>query len=386
MIIENVKIVRPGDIQHHLWSRISLFLNIENTASLIVKLHNLTTNSEKQNAKKQASEIRHCLIQAKEYFDAAKKVSLATKPVLLYYSIMSLALAEVLLKQTADSRLEKLRAHHNCHGLQTLISSKPKTDDPLQISSKSIVCKAQTDSKNIPRGTFEVWRRSAREYPVGAYTTTNLQNGASQTGYRSHLQPADIAPSPLPSHGISLYECLAELPYMADVLQNLGGEPNFVRGKIVVTQNGISGDPVSTLIIHPQKLDLIDKFGSLVKADAASINTLNIIETIPSGYLISQTLKNGEPSIRTYPHSICLNDEDIFFSCSNINFGEFGILYLAIHMAGNFARYYPDIWLNHIEKSSPLATAIEELCHHSFDRLPLLILSELTRTYYVLGK
>lgn len=386
MIIQNVKIIRPGDIQHHSWSRISLFQNVEYTSSLIMTLHNLSTSSEKQNAKKQASEIRHCLIQAKEYFDAAKAVSLATKPVLLYYSIMSLALAEILFKQTADSRLEKLRAKHNCHGLQMQISSKPKTDNSLQESSKLIFCKAQEDSNGLPRGTFEVWRQSAREHPVGAYHTTNLQNGATQTSYRSHLHPINTPPPPLPAHGISLYECLAELPYMEDVLLSLGGEPNFVRAKINVAQQGLSGDPVSTLIIHPQKAERIEQFGSLVKADAAAINTLNIIETFPSGYLVSQTLKEGEPVIRSYPCSICLNDEDIYFSCSDINFGEFGTLYLAMHMVGNFARYYPEIWLSHIEKSSPLATAIEELCHHSFDRLPLLTLSELTRTYYVLGK
>ena len=66
--------------------------------------------------------------------------------------------------------------------------------------------------------------------------------------------------------------------------------------------------------------------------------------------------------------------------------GEFGYLYIALHISGNFARYYPDIWLKHIEKNSPLAMAIDELCNHAFDRLPLLILSELFRVYHVLEK
>jgi hypothetical protein len=35
------------------------------------------------------------LFQAKEYFDASGAVTLATKPNLLYYSIMSLAIAEI---------------------------------------------------------------------------------------------------------------------------------------------------------------------------------------------------------------------------------------------------------------------------------------------------
>lgn len=386
MIINTVKAIRPSDIQHFSWSRISQFQNIENTASVLINLHALSSKSEKQNAKNQAGEIRHCLIQAKEYFEAAKNVSLATRPVLLYYSIMSMALAEILLKQTGDSRLARLRENHNCHGLTMSIKSNPKTEDPLKISASNLLCKPQLDSQKNPRGTFEVWKESAREYPVGSYRKVNLQNGAHHTSYQLHLLPSDTASPQLPECGVSLLDCLVELPYMSDVLFSLGVQPEMIRAGMSIYQEGISGDRQSTIIVHPQHHGLIEKFGAKVRADAASINYLEIIETPPSGYIIKQLEKPDSELIHHYPNSICLTDEDIFFSCSDLNLNEFGLLYLALHICGNFCRYYPEQWLKHVEKSTPLAMAIDELCHNSFDRLPLLLLSELTRTYYVVKK
>src|ERR1700736_4712874 len=116
MIINSVKLIKTHDIPKYSWPRISQFKNIDYTTEVISRLHALPAE-QKNNAKSQAEQIKYCLSQAKEYFDAASTVSLATRPVLLYYSVMSMALAEILLKQTGDSRLSKLREQHNCHGL-----------------------------------------------------------------------------------------------------------------------------------------------------------------------------------------------------------------------------------------------------------------------------
>ncbi len=62
---------------------------------------------------------------------------------------------------------------------------------------------------------------------------------------------------------------------------------------------------------------------------------------------------------------------------------EFGYLYVAIYLAGNYARYFPDKWLLDVETSTPLSLAIEELCTMCEWRVPWLALCELDQTLHV---
>jgi hypothetical protein len=62
---------------------------------------------------------------------------------------------------------------------------------------------------------------------------------------------------------------------------------------------------------------------------------------------------------------------------------EFGYIYLALYILGNYARYYPDKWLADVEKNSPLALAVDEFIHVVEQRLALLTYGELARTYFV---
>jgi hypothetical protein len=62
---------------------------------------------------------------------------------------------------------------------------------------------------------------------------------------------------------------------------------------------------------------------------------------------------------------------------NNPPLNEFGYFYAGLFMAGNYARYYPDRWLDQIERSTPLALAIEELCSIAEWRVPWLTLCEL---------
>jgi hypothetical protein len=77
----------------------------------------------------------------------------------------------------------------------------------------------------------------------------------------------------------------------------------------------------------------------------------------------------GRNEIRFWPYSVPVN--------------EFGYLYVSLFICGNYARYFPDYWLNDVEQNSPLALAVEELIRIAEIRMPLLLLSELTGTYHI---
>jgi hypothetical protein len=69
MVISEFKIVETKDVSRFSWARINRFQNVDYVASLIERLHQIPT-SQKANVRKQAEQVKYCLAQAKEYFDA----------------------------------------------------------------------------------------------------------------------------------------------------------------------------------------------------------------------------------------------------------------------------------------------------------------------------
>lgn len=381
MVIESVSIVSDQQVNRYCWRRLLQFQNVDFTSAKIIALHGLS-KKDFSNAKKQAEQVKYCLTQAKEYYDASSGVSLATRPVLLYYATMSFALAEILLKQNGGSRLSELRAKHNCHGLQLVVEALPDPKDSLNIAASKLIAKPQFGSAGQPKGTFEVWRRSAREFPLGGYYKETFFNAASEQ-FTTLFGPSDQAPLPISKNGLSLADCLVELPYMAHSLNEWGMSLQMVRASVTAEKALGEEFPKYTVVIHPSRQDLLDKFGGLCTMTASVVNDMDVRE-LPSGFILTW---RSTPDVHFFfPHSICINSRDIFFSCSSIGLGEFGFIYASLHILGNFARYYPDLWMRHIEANSPLASVVDELCNYAIARLPLLSLSELARSYYVIEK
>lgn len=383
MIMLGVKKIETRNVSEYAWSRLARYQNVDFCAEVLAKTHGLEKR-QLQNAKNQAEQIKYCLAQAKEYFLAAEVVSLATRPVLLYYATMSLALAEILRKQSGDSRLSKLRESHPAHGLALKLASDPKISDDLNDSASKLIAKPQYDGQGRPFGTFELWHRSARESPIGGDYFVHTGPNNTQT-FSPLLMPVDIRFPVISKAGLSLLDCLRELPYLLDTLHSSGVNPSFVRG--LVKSDYDTNNPersTLTLILHPQNPALIEKFGELCVCSPSLVNEVEFHE-MGSGSYIASMQKNSSSRL-SLPSAMCLDSESVFFTCSKDGLNEFGYLYVALHICGNFARYYPDLWLKNLEKSTSLSLAIEELCRHAVERLPLLTLSEMMRLYHIQGR
>ena len=380
MVITRMKVVESTDVEKYAWAGLARYMNAEFVKREICRVHVLP-KAQENNARSQADELRHCLSQAAEYAKAARSVSLATRPVLLYYACMSLALVEILFKQSADSRLSKLRQHHNCHGLQMAVAQLPDIGASIEVSANMLSAKPQWDSNGGARGTFEVWRRSAHEYPVGGMHTENIRNEGQTRGFEVCFGAANIPLPPMPHSGLSLLQCLNNLPALDDLLRMLGTPLRMVRA--TVTSESAAGDRSKrwTLVVHPQEQSVIDAFGACTRLHPAAINHLKITE-LPSGYIVHEPsgVQNSELSL---PHGVSLSDQFTYFHCVRPALNEFGYFYAALHICGNFARYYPDVWLAHIDRSSDLSIAIDSLCATAMERLTLLTLSELMGQFHV---
>ena len=69
-----------------------------------------------------------------------------------------------------------------------------------------------------------------------------------------------------------------------------------------------------------------------------------------------------------------------------VNLNEFGFYYVGLYILGNYARYFPDRWVRDVERATPIALAAERFLVGAKDRVPLLALSEMSRSYHVVER
>ena len=108
-----------------------------------------------------------------------------------------------------------------------------------------------------------------------------------------------------------------------------------------------------------------------------------IITELSNGIMLNFTSSPTNPLRITLPASVTWSKDEVRFFSSEHPLNEFGLFYVAMYIAGNYARYYPDKWLADVDRAAPIALAIEELLAQADQRVPLLALSELSRHYFV---
>jgi hypothetical protein len=379
MVILRLVDVSASDLSGYAWASLRRFQDVEYVASEIMRWHGL--DNHKRNVKKQATQIRYCLTQAREYFLAAKSVTLATKPNLLYYGTLSLALAEILFKQSGDSSLDRARQTHRHHGL-IFAENLPRATgySGLAVSAQGLrAMPLEIDGKR--RGTFELWHTSARESPIGGTLSIVHENIGSTTRFEMLMSAAGDRLPPLPSAGITLRDCLASIPTMLNFIPFEGLESNVGRAKIQRTVFRNQNRHETTLTFHPSKAS--DHLFNTLRFEPAWIDRTEV-KRFPNGFSWSYTADHivGTPKFRL-PHACMYTTDEIRFWTEDQPLNQFGLFYVALFIAGNFARYYPDIWLREVERSSALARAIEELTNQAEEWVPWLTLSELSRALFV---
>jgi hypothetical protein len=204
------------------------------------------------------------------------------------------------------------------------------------------------------------------------------------TSFQALFTAADVRLPRLPKSGICLLDCLRALPGITDFLAGYKIQSEIVRGKVELTYTQQTLTHNYKFIVHPDRRDILDRFFDIFTMRAEAVNRINFFEIQPSGGIIqwSNDPINGLLNM-VVPNGSMYNSEEVRFWPYHAPLNEFGYLYVALFIAGNYARYYPDRWLFDVEQSSPLALAIEELIRNVEHRMPLLALSEMSRIYHV---
>jgi len=196
---------------------------------------------------------------------------------------------------------------------------------------------------------------------------------------------SDVRLAELPSPGITLLQALKRLPAMADHFADSKITPEFVSARAIRTLVHDQPNRVEwEIIIHSTQRALLDRFLDLCILQPDAHRFVDFVPVGQNGGNITYLCDEDYVPQFRIPHACILSENDVrFWLDEQPPLNEFGWYYLALFIVGNYARYYPDRWIVDVERNTPLALAIDELLRTAVIRVPLLALSEMSRSYLV---
>jgi YaaC-like Protein len=263
-------------------------------------------------------EIACCIRQADEYFTASHHVGLATRPLLQFYGVQSLAKAAILAADN-NLRLSDIRYH----GLSTRPSAGHKSE---QQSLQSYA-----DDPN--EWTLE------REFAV------------TNDGVFPHI--ARIAGDPEPSKGqvIRFKELLAIIPDMASLYaRHYGQSPHCIY---LYSGPEIGADGHYQVVFSNARMDqILDVFPQFhVGYDQITCHSQHgfrskaVATTDPEGIKVQQGAVAGRYAVR--PHATGV-------------YSALPVLYAASFVLSNVVRYKPAFWMDVVEGRATGSSALAE--------------------------
>lgn len=379
----NIKQVRPisGDLSLFAEHRLRMHTNVDFSTKALIERHNLPHEFHDM-AKEQAKEIRSCLLQAGEYLLAAKSVSLSTKPLLLYYGLMSLALASTLAKGDRAVRLKRLRDSHSAHGLTLSVRGSLARGEPFEAITGRLWAVPQERSKNVRYGTFEIWRQHMRELPVPSMQTMRNASGSLSSGMMLGLLGSDEMPPPTPEGGLSLLQALKSIPSIATDLAHINVIPDVIKLR-PTTDLDWNNNGDLTFVIQPAPPQALEEFSHRIKFNIALAQSARVNDDYRSGYSIHIPIEEGRVQGNLQMNGVLLSEGAFsHMAAADWGLGEFGAFYVALHITGNLARYHPDEWVPHVERSTPMAEIVLSMCEAAQKRLVINTASELDAVHY----
>ena len=375
--------ITTENIPAEAWRRVLEYANLDFAISAISVLHGSAVNKNlKQNYKKQAEQIRVAILQSKEYFDAVSTSSLFTSPNHLYYGMVSLASAIMLLIGNGDKALDLLRKvpSNRHHGLNFSTNvSNASCYDGLRILDDSYV-------EVLRKGFFANWYDILpSKHDIYAIVETRKGNITSirrcSEGYERLLTSDQIV-----GKKYSLIRLFARLPDVYDNLVRYGYPVSASRSNFEMFFNKSNNTTTYKWRIHgapnPTALEaILEKF----KSDLSSIPYWNCSNYDNQTWCIVEfTFKDPHVKFEWPSMRENINNDQILYE-SYLDTHEIVDAYMAAYTLSMLSRYYPDYWIRCLESHCMAAKAIEHFVFVMTKKFPVLALKLLTADDFVIS-
>jgi hypothetical protein len=404
------KIVSDNPIQQ-IWKLLRLYLDAPSVCKEIRRIHNLKEAEQKQNVQKQATQIGYCIRQAEEYFRASTQVSLATRPVLLYYGAMSLSQALFLLKLDGKHSLDALRKviKHNHHGLEAVrgLMGSIRPDCSVSEFFDSLKCTCYTKPPDPAAGA------GGAEQPWGHLSLFYKSLGLGDfclmpIVYRVHGLPSVLketealigtdrkALDSLLGKQLNALTMLKSLPDMYALLKEVAIAPDLCRGSCQLNKVGHL-KPGKLEVSELEKVDYdfhhyLDEFTGEAKVRLlgryqARIPLLRIADELGSKvHLRIQVVVEPDKHSPT-PYMVDavsdLHGETFYLLRPEEYIVQPAAYLILLFCLGMLARYYPDVWMAVIDKNAQVAEVTDAFLNVAYRKFPNLILDQMRGRMHV---
>jgi len=345
-----MKELYASTIEEGVWRYIDLF-------SEYYDLRKRTNSTEK------ASQISFCLRQASEYYQASKQATILTKPVLLYYGMLNLCKALILLKNPGISLQNSLTTH----GLRHV---SPTSNSSLLALS----CRVEKSAKSV----FYNLLRAATKDRFTIQTIIN-SNSAIQDSASDYSKQSLIAVG----KNYRISDVVIVIPELFELLLGTTNLcPRIVpishfsfRQKVDKQERSFTYSAARIIIRHgryPKIKKLIKSFEkkSELRDWKLKEDRWDVFEYV----IPAKVQKFSYPDIR---ETVFREQFGVFLSRRKFRLSEIVSHFLLMFILGDAARYLPYIWNRLIDKKTSQKALIETFIGISEIKFPLLVLREL---------
>lgn len=397
-MINHSIIVPTEDPIKYVWNTLRYFIDINFSIEKIINIHDIKDKKSNDNIKKQAKQIGYCIRQAEEYFTASSYVDLPTRPLLLYYGIVNLSQALVLLRQNGDFSLDVLRKNnnHKHHGLEILGSFKSNVDarDKIEpfLSSIQCICHLKDD---------KCWGQFPNFYNSLEPCATNIKTQYYDDVRKSFLRTnpfetaRKIEMNVISKKTFNVFDIIKTLPDLYNLLCLNQITPDLCRGQAeavhkTLYKKGSNDDQEisKTVLEFYYTIDFIlseqkESFVCFLKEHCQNIE---FTREYNNSFSFQQILEFNEQEGATFSAPDIAESifGDLYFIIyPNEYIPEPAAHFIILYCLGMLSRYYPDIWLKAIDENVILREVIDNLLDIIYRKFPYLILDQMTGTHYI---
>ncbi len=347
------------------------------------KIKSFSPKANKDTLKKKAKQIGYCIRQSEEYFCASEEVSLATRPLLLYYGVMCLSYALIVLKNDDNHSIDYLRQiksnkHHGLHikGDFQLIS-KTRKWKTLFSELKSEIAK----KSGKPIGTFSLFYKSI--VPASSMVKRELQNLGRVTVLKGYIikELPQIPKMDLLNNSASCLSLFSNIPDLYDNLVEENIYSNLCKGSAKIRIQSqfkkhfeVSSDIFLDDVTEQEKKQFIKNY-----------NFLKIYYDMKTNvhYQINKSFPSQEEIEVELPYFIFDINEQMYHIINPDKFEpELISFYRILFCLGTLSRYYPDIWMKIIDEKILTNEFVNTLLNIIHTKYPQLILEQMNLISY----
>lgn len=311
-------------------------------------------------ALQKAKDIQYCIKQAHEYFKSSKVASISIKPTLIYYAIINLAAAIIIIKK----REKSLNSMREAHGLKDKIPDNLKNGDSGINRDDILLISAEFQDS----GTFT----ELLSLDLSEYFILPIKHNSGGDTTKDFLQTVNFSITNPNTKELNLLSLFGNIPEIwKENRLSLKKESKIYLGEAVLNNENITCRISKELIT----IEEINRNFNLTTDSKVAESNNNFFFTLPKS-----SYANCTPLTK---RDIIGNQYLTADKNNTVVTGDFILYYVTFFILGSLSRYKPSLWRFMIEDSMHgLNTIPEILCDSAYVKMPLYFLMELDNNFY----